>query len=60
MSSTAAHLPTTARRLRTYTDAARLRLALVHVFRPGACAWMRDWIGLALHRTTTTPGWRPS
>lgn len=55
----AAHLPTTARRLRTYTDAARLRLALVHVFRPGASAWMRDWIGLALHRTTTTPGWRP-
>ena len=46
-------------RLRTYTDAARLRLALVHVFRPGASAWMRDWIGLALHRTTTTPGWRP-
>lgn len=56
----AARLPTTARRLRTYTDAARLRLTLVHVFRPGASAWMRDWIGLALHRTTTTPGWRPS
>lgn len=56
----AARLPTTARRLRAYTDAARLRLALVHVFRPGARAWMGAWIGLALPRTTTTPGWRPS
>ena len=53
----AAHLPTTARRLRTYTDAARLRLALVHVFRPGASAWLAAWTHLALNSTTTL-GWR--
>lgn len=54
----ASRLPTTARRLRAYTDAARLRLALVHVFRPGAGAWLAAWTHLALNSTTTL-GWRP-
>ena len=53
----ASRLPTTARRLRAYTDAARLRLALVHVFRPGAGAWLAAWTHLALNSTTTL-GWR--
>ena len=53
----AARLPTASRRLRAYTDAARLRLALVHVFRPGAGAWLAAWTHLALNSTTTL-GWR--
>ena len=53
----ASRLPTASRRLRAYTDAARLRLALVHVFRPGAGAWLAAWTHLALNSTTTL-GWR--
>ena len=37
------------------TDPARL--ALVHVFRPGAGAWLAAWTHLALNSTTTL-GWR--
>ena len=49
----AARLPTSSRRLRAYRDASLLRLALVHVFRPGAGAWLAAWTHHALHTTTT-------
>lgn len=47
-------MPTTTARLLAYTRAARLRLACVHAFRPGAEAWLPTWLDRCLRPSTTT------
>ena len=48
----AARLPTDSQRLRAYRAASLLRLALIHVFRPGAGPWLAAWTHHVLHTTT--------
>lgn len=52
-------MPTSTARLRAYTQAARLRLACVHAFRPGAQRWLPAWLERCLHTppSTTVPDW---
>lgn len=52
-------MPTSTARLRAYTQAARLRLACVHAFRPDARSWLPAWLErcLEIPLSTTIPPW---
>lgn len=54
----AASSPTNSARVSAYYQATRLRLALIHVFRPGAPAWLPQWVeqSLELQHQQKGPG----
>lgn len=54
----AMRLPTTAQRLEAYEHASRLRLALVHAFRPATGDWLPVWTSESLEHTSFPTRWR--
>lgn len=54
----AARLPTCGQRLEAYERASRLRLALVHAFRPATGHWLGDWTSQCLDHSSVPTRWR--